>query len=60
MPPEMLGTKALVDKLSNVLFKHIRTFLPKIMEEIDNKCAECDDKLRRLGPSLPSDQKERM
>ena len=30
------------------------------MEEIDNKTKECEDKLRRLGPSLPVDQKDRM
>ena len=50
-----MGTRALIEKLSTVLFKHIRTFLPKIMEEIDNKVNECDDKLRRLGPALPND-----
>jgi hypothetical protein len=30
------------------------------MEEIDNKTKECEDKLRRLGPSLPIEQKDRM
>lgn len=30
------------------------------MEEIDSKTKECEDKLRRLGPSLPIDQKDRM
>jgi dynamin 1-like protein len=49
-----------VDKLSTVLFRHIKNYLPKIMEEIDSKVSECDDKLRRLGPTLPNDQKERM
>lgn len=60
IPKEMLGTRALVEKLSNILFKQIRQFLPKIMEEIDAKTKECDDKLRRLGPPLPIEQKDRM
>jgi hypothetical protein len=55
LPREALGTRALVEKLSSILFKHIRTYLPKIMEEIDTKAFECEDKLRRLGPTLPAD-----
>jgi hypothetical protein len=56
----MFGTRALVDKLSTVMFKHIRQFLPKIMEEINAKVIECEDKLRRMGTPLPVDQKDKM
>ena len=53
VPKEQLGTRALVEKLSTIFFKHIRKSLPKIMDEIDAKVVECDDKIRRMGPSLP-------
>jgi len=42
------------------ILNRIRQFLPKIIEEIDNKTKECEDKLRRLGPSLPAESKDRM
>jgi hypothetical protein len=33
----MLGTEALTNKLSSVMFKVIRIFLPKIIKEITEK-----------------------
>jgi len=50
-----LGTRALIESLTTVLFQNIRRCLPEIMREIDKKAEECDDKLRRLGPSMPTD-----
>lgn len=55
MDPKMLGTKALTDKLTNVLFNHIRSLLPAIIKEIHDKISECETRLRELGPSLPVD-----
>lgn len=55
VPKDQLGTRALVEKLSTIFFKHIRKSLPKIMDEIDAKVYECDDKLKRMGPSLPAE-----
>ncbi|EGR28835.1 hypothetical protein IMG5_168710 [Ichthyophthirius multifiliis] len=60
MDPKHLGTKALTQKLSNVLFIHIRRFLPTIINEIKDKLKECEDRLRDLGPSLPVEQKDKM
>jgi vacuolar protein sorting-associated protein 1 len=60
MPQEYLGTKALVKKLTSILFTHISKSLPQIMKEIDQKVKDCEEKLRELGPSLPKDDKERM
>lgn len=60
VPKDQLGTRALVEKLSTIFFKHIRKSLPKIMSEIDSKVFECDDKLKRMGPSLPTEQKDRV
>lgn len=59
MDPKYLGTKALVNKLTTVLFYHIREFLPKIVVEIREKIRECEDRLKELGPTLPADNRER-
>lgn len=53
IPQEVLGTKSLVEKLTSQMYLHIRKSLPQIMEEIDKKQDECEDRLKRLGPSLP-------
>lgn len=59
MDPKYLGTKALVTKLTTVLFNHIREYLPKIVLEIREKIRDCEDRLKELGTSLPSDSRER-
>lgn len=56
----MLGTEALTNKLSNVMFKVIRIFLPKIIKEIAEKMKDCEEKLKDLGPPLPTSVKEKM
>lgn len=55
MDPKLLGTKALTEKLTGVLFNHIRTLLPAIIKEIHEKINDCESRLRELGPSLPTD-----
>ncbi|CAD8208471.1 unnamed protein product [Paramecium octaurelia] len=60
MPPDIMGTKALIQKLTNILFKHIRASLPQIIREIDQKVQDCEVKLAQLGPGLPRDNKEKM
>lgn len=34
LPPSLLGTKSLTNKLTDVLYTHIRTCLPEIIAEI--------------------------
>lgn len=34
LPPHMFGTQSLIEKLTRVLFRHIRTYLPEIKREI--------------------------
>lgn len=60
IPANMLGTKALIEKLTTVLFTHIKRCLPQIIREIDLKVDECEDRLRRLGPAMPKDQKDKV
>jgi len=60
LPPGHVGTEALTQKLTKVLFSHIRSTLPEIAKEIQNKIKECEERLRDLGEPLPSSQKEKM
>lgn len=60
MDPKYLGTKALITKLTTVLYNHIKTYLPTIYNEIKEKIKDCEDRLRDLGPPLPRDNKEKL
>ena len=40
LPTHMWGTKALVDKVTTVLFGHIKHFLPSISKELSNRLRE--------------------
>ena len=42
MPQNVLGTEALTQKLSTVMFHHIRSFLPKIIKEIQERVKGID------------------
>jgi hypothetical protein len=44
LPNNVLGTKALIEKLTTILFRHIKAFLPKIMDEIDGKIRNAEEK----------------
>ena len=55
LPPGLCGTDALVSKLTKVLYQHIREYLPRIHKEIVVKSKECEERLKGLGNSLPSD-----
>lgn len=60
MPPGLLGTDLLTSKLTKVLFTHIKHNLPEITKEIKEKQRDIEDRLRDLGPPLPSDGSEKM
>jgi GTP-binding protein EngB required for normal cell division len=60
MPPGYLGTEVLTKKLTQVLFTHIRNFLPEIIREIIIRIKDADDRLRELGPSAPIDMKSKL
>lgn len=60
MPNGFTGTDALVAKLTNVLFMHIRAYLPEIYKEIVKKMNECEERLKDLGTSLPKDPNEKL
>ena len=54
MNQQVLGIFNLVNKLTKILFTHIKHSLPEIMREIKDKAKETEDDLRDLGPPMPS------
>ena len=56
----LLGTETLTNKLTKVLFTHIKHNLPEILKEIKDKIRDIEDRLKDLGPSLPMDGHEKM
>eukprot|EP00397_Hematodinium_sp_SG-2012_P004243 GEMP01004254.1.p1 GENE.GEMP01004254.1~~GEMP01004254.1.p1 ORF type:complete len:847 (-),score=157.31 GEMP01004254.1:1014-3554(-) len=53
MPPGLLTVKCLIDRLTKVLFRHIRHFLPEIKKEINERRCQVQDRLDQLGTSIP-------
>ena len=60
MPPGYLGTDVLSKRLTEVMFTHIKSFLPEIIRETMLRIKDCEDRLRELGPSAPSDMKSKL
>jgi hypothetical protein len=60
LPAGHCGTEALTQKLTKILFQHIRLHLPTILKEIVLKSQECEERLRDLGTPLPVTSKEKM
>ena len=60
MPQGTLGTEILSNKLTKVMFTHIKHNLPDITKEIREKAKDIEERLRDLGPPLPSEATEKM
>merc|ERR1719160_466313 len=60
LPPGLVGTKVLIDKLTTVLFRHIRRFLPDIKKEISERRRNVQDRLEELGDGVPLENTERV
>jgi len=60
MPQGLLGIGNLTNKLTKILFTHIKHSLPEIVREIKAKAKEAEDELRDLGPSMPVEQSQKM
>ncbi|AFZ81151.1 dynamin, putative [Theileria equi strain WA] len=58
--PSLWGVGSLVNKLTNVLLRHISTVLPELKAEILNRIKITEDKLSHLGTGAPIDSKERL
>jgi hypothetical protein len=57
VPGDLFGTAVLTSKLTTILYKHIKSFLPEIMKELAKRGAEVESKLTKLGPGLPTEDK---
>lgn len=53
LPPGYTGTDCLVQKLTRVLFRHIKSFLPEIKKEILERRRKVGDRLAELGEGVP-------
>lgn len=59
MPPGYLGCHVLTNKLTRLLFTHIKHNLPDIIKEIREKHKETQQELEDLGPPMPSSQEDK-
>jgi dynamin 1-like protein len=59
MPPGYLGTEVLSNKLTKVLFTHIKHILPEILKETLHRIKDCEDRLQDLGPSAPIEPRQK-
>jgi dynamin 1-like protein len=55
----LLGTDVLTQKCTKIMFTHIKSHLPDIMREIKDKMQQINERLKDLGPPMPSLPKEK-
>ena len=60
LPPGHTGTDCLVSKLTKVLFRHIKNFLPEIKKEIMDRKRKVGDRLGELGEGVPVEVSEQV
>jgi hypothetical protein len=60
LPPGYTGTDCLVQKLTKVLFRHIKNFLPEIKKEILDRKRKVGDRLAELGEGVPIEVPEQV
>lgn len=58
--PGYVGTKTLTDKLTKILYTHIKHNLPDIINEITERIREVTDRLNELGPAMPEAPNEKL
>ncbi|RKF73097.1 Interferon-induced GTP-binding protein Mx [Golovinomyces cichoracearum] len=51
LPPDNLGIKALRNRLSMLLFEHVKAELPKLRQELENRLVDYKEKLEVMGDS---------
>lgn len=55
-----MGTQTLSNKLTKILYTHIKYNLPEIVKEISERIQEVSDRLKELGPPLPEAPSEKL
>ena len=60
LPQKLLGTQNLTKRVTNVLFTHIKALMPDILHEVVLKLKECEERVIELGPSAPTEPKQKV
>jgi len=60
LPKDCYGTDTLIQKLSKIMYAHIRSSLPDITREVMEKLKLVEERLQDLGPSLPSTERDKV
>ena len=60
MGPGYVATQTLSNKLTRILYTHIKHNLPDIIKEICERVQEVSDRLNELGPPMPEEQNEKL
>lgn len=60
LPKDCYGTDTLTQKLSRIMYAHIRSALPEIIKEVGEKLKQIEERLQDLGPSLPITEGEKV
>ncbi len=55
-----VGTQTLTNKLTKILYTHIKHNLPDIIKEMNERIQEVSDRLNELGPALPEEQTDKL
>jgi hypothetical protein len=56
----LLGTDSLTNKLTEVLYQHIRSFLPELQKEMNIQIKGKENRMKELGPAMPETDKDRL
>jgi len=59
LPKGMLGIAKLRTRLSELLFKHLKTELPSLRKELNEKLKDVDHEIRQLGEKRSTEQEQR-
>lgn len=55
-----VGTATLSNKLTKILYTHIKHNLPEIIKELAERMKEVSDRLSELGPPLPEEPSDKL
>jgi hypothetical protein len=60
MGPGYVGTQTLSNKLTKILYTHIKVNLPDIAKEIGDRANEVNERMKELGTPLPEEPNEKL
>lgn len=60
LPAEQLGTRALVDKMSTILFNMIQSYLPQLKSEVNSRLRQVKTQMEGLGEEFPEEEEKKL